>query len=80
MSNGASTSKPYTIVGAPVHENRWVEELQQVVPGTTVRARWLADNAIITVFVPDSDDLVSTADQLIRFRGEQLDRLHSMGT
>ncbi len=80
MSSAAAASKPYVIVGPPIHENRWVEELQQVVPGKLVRARWLADNGIIPVFVPDSDDLVATADQLIRFEGEQHDRLHSLGT
>lgn len=70
-----STGRPYVIIGKPIHENRWVEEAQAVVPGWAVRARWLSTGAIIPVFVPDDADLVQTVDQLVRHYGTQLDTL-----
>lgn len=79
MPDPATQPKPYEIVGAPIHQNQWDEALQAVVPGWTVRARWFANGAIIPVFVPDTADLASTADLLIRHEGAQLDALHNLG-
>lgn len=72
-----SPDKPYQLLGTPVHENRWSEAEQAVVPGWRIRATWLATGTVVPVFVPDSADLVSTADTLIRFAGAQLDELHT---
>lgn len=72
-----SADRPYVIIGRPIHENRWVEELQAVVPGWAVKARWLATGAIVPVFVPDEADLVQTTDQLVRHYGAQLDTLQN---
>lgn len=70
--------KPYAILGTPVHMNQWSDDLQQTVPGNQVRAKWLATGGVIVVFVPDTADLPSTADSLIRFQGAQLDQLHAL--
>jgi len=79
MADTSTQSKPYQLVGAPIHQNQWDPAVQAVVSGWTVRARWLSTGAIIPVFVPDTDDLVSTADTLIRFTGAQLDALAAKG-
>lgn len=70
--------KPYVIIGTPVHVNQWSDALQQVQSGWQVTAQWLATGTIIRVFVPDSADLPSTADSLIRSQGAQLDALHAL--
>jgi len=74
-ASAPTAGKPYVIIGAPVHQDRWVEEQQSVVSGWEVKARWLKNGSIIPVFVPDTADLVSTADLLIRHYGDQLDQL-----
>lgn len=79
MADTSTQAKPYQFVGAPVHQNQWDPALQAVVSGWKVTARWLANGAIIPVFVPDTQDLVSTADTLIRFQGAQLDQLALKG-
>jgi hypothetical protein len=75
----AQPAKPYEIVGAPVHVNRFDESTQKVVSGWSVQARWLANGSVIESFVPDGSDLAATADADIRYQGEQLDTLHAMG-
>jgi hypothetical protein len=76
---GTAPTKPYELVGAPVHVNRFDDTTQKVVTGWEVQARWLANGSIVTVFVDDSSDLAAGADALIRYQGEQLDNLHAMG-
>ena len=71
----APAPKPYSIL-TETHENRWNEQLQTVQSGWKVTAQWLDTGTIIPVFVPDSADLVSTADALIRQQGAQIDALH----
>lgn len=71
-------TKPYAIIGTPVHENQWSDALQQVQSGWRVTAQWLATGTVIRVFVPDTADLPSTADSLIRAQGAQLDALHAL--
>lgn len=70
--------KPYQLIGTPVHMNQWSDALQQVQSGWQVTAQWLATGTVIRVFVPDSADLPSTADSLIRSQGAQLDALHAL--
>ena len=72
-----TATKPYTIVGTPIHQVQWSEELQENVPGWLVRGRWNKTGTIIPVFVPDTADLPSTADTLIRAQGAQIDTLHA---
>lgn len=74
----ADAGKPYQVVGTPVHMNQWSEALQQVQSGWQVTAQWLATGTIIRVFVPESADLPSTADTLIRQQGAQIDALHAL--
>lgn len=74
----SDTGKPYQIVGTPVHVNQWSDALQQVQSGWQVTAQWIATGTIIRVFVPDTADLPSTADTLIRQQGAQLDALHAL--
>lgn len=71
-------AKPYVIVGTPVNVNEWSQTLQQVQKGWQVTAQWKATGTIVRVFVPESADLPSTADQLIRYQGAQLDALHAL--
>lgn len=73
-----TTGKPFRIVGVPVQRNQWNDQLQKVESGWTVQAQWLANGAIISVFVPDGVDLPSTADQLIQAQGQQLNALHAL--
>lgn len=65
---------PYTII-AEAHVNKWDNALQTAVPGWEVTARWNDTGTIIPVFVPDTADLVTGADQLIRHMGAQIDKL-----
>lgn len=71
--NDASNGKPYTLVGPPVHENRWDEDTQAVVGGYVQRVRWLSNQAIIPVFIPDGADFAATLDARARHQGEQFD-------
>jgi hypothetical protein len=74
-STAIDPSKPYQILGAPLHVRQWSDELQAVIDGWEIRARWLANMAVVRVFVPDSSDIAATADVLIRHQGDQLDKL-----
>lgn len=78
MANTDTQTKPYVIIGTAVHKNQWSDALQQVQGGWEVRAQWLATGTIVTVFVPDTNDLPSTADAFIRQQGAQLDALHAL--
>lgn len=71
----AEPSKPYTILGAPLHVRQWSDEQQAVLDGWEIRARWSANGAVIRVFVPDNADIPASADALIRHQGQQLDAL-----
>lgn len=79
MAQPTDASKPYQLVGAPIHRSQWDEGLQRVIPGWAVTARWLANGSVIHVFVPDTADLAATSDALIRFQGQQLDDLSKLG-
>lgn len=70
---------PYAIVGPPVHKNQWSDQLQTVQSGWEVKAVWKANNAVVTVFVPDGQQLGQSADALIRAQGAQLDELAQLG-
>lgn len=72
----SSEAKPYRVVST-VQINKWDNGLQTTVSGSEVKALWLATQGYITVFVPDTADLVSGADTLFRARGAELDALHS---
>jgi hypothetical protein len=75
----ATPEKPYAYVGAFLHRNEYDPSLDEVVEGNRIRARWLATGDTISVFVPDSADLASTADTLIRFKGAQIDAARALG-
>lgn len=79
MAPVTDTTQPYQIIGPAIHQNAWSDELQAVVPGTKITARWTATGDVIHVFVPDSAQLDATADAFIRFRGKQLDDLRKLG-
>lgn len=72
----SAAEKPYRVVSSP-QINQWDNGLQTTVRGTEVTALWLPTQTYIKVFVPDTADLVSGADVLIRARGAELDKLHS---
>jgi len=78
MSEAEPTTQPYTIIGQPIHTNKWVPAEEAVVPGYTVRAQWRGNKGIITVFVPDGQPLASTAATMILEQGAQLDALQGI--
>jgi hypothetical protein len=80
MSEAAPPTQPYTIIGAPIHQDKWVDALNAVVPGWTVRATWRNNKGTIVVFVPDTEPLAATAATMILQQGAQLDALQGIGT
>jgi hypothetical protein len=79
MSETQPTTPPYAIIGQPIHQDKWVDAQQAVVPGYTVRAQWRGNKGIITVFVPDGEPLAATAATMILEQGAQLDALQGLG-
>lgn len=79
MSDQQPTSPPYTIIGQPIHQDKWVDALNAVVPGWTVRATWRNNKGTIVVFVPDSEPLAATGATMILQQGAQLDALQGLG-
>lgn len=69
---------PYKLLGAPVEVNRYDDAQGRVVSGVEVQAQWLANGAVFTVFVPDTEPLATTADTMIRARGAELDSLRAL--
>lgn len=79
MSEAAPTTPPYTIIGTPIHQDKWIDAQQAVVGGWTVRANWRGDKGVIVVFVPDGQPLAATAATMILEQGAQLDALQGLG-
>lgn len=70
----------YSWVGAPVHKNRWQEDLQQAVSGWEYNVRDLVSGAIVPVFIPDNVMGKEQAQLLILHELQKLRDVHSLAS
>jgi hypothetical protein len=70
---------PAYVILTRVHVAQFDNDLQETVPGWSIRARWSSTGTVLPVFVPDSVYTPQTVDAKIRAAGKLDDEIHRLG-
>lgn len=68
----------YTIISR-VHVNQWDNDLQETVPGWSLKVRWNATGTLLPVFIPDGVFTPETIDKVVRAAGAVDEKIHTLG-
>lgn len=63
-----------------VHVSQWDDQLQEAVPGWTLKVLWIRTGTVLPIFVPDQSYTPENIDTLVRAAGAKDDAVHALGS
>lgn len=62
-----------------VHVSQWDDQLQEAVPGWSLKVLWISTGTVLPVFVPDTSYTPDNIDRLTRAAGATDEAVHQLG-
>lgn len=63
-----------------VHVSQWDDQLQEAVPGWSLKVLWIKTGTVLPIFVPDTQYTPENIDRLTRAAGATDDAVHALGS